>query len=176
MLQRLQTAFVHVTINTKKARDDIKRQADKKARQILFNDGDPVFLHDPCIKEGQMKKVSSPWRSHYRIVEMKMPVIALIRNQKSGAYKAVHENNLRYAHINDRWDLNYSNDEEIQEEFPEQNTRKRILHRQKQPDRRVKISRTQSEWKTCGMMKIPQRIQLMKKSLRSKKTSYIHAL
>ena len=68
MLQRLQTAFVQVAINTKKARDDIKRQSDKKARQRLFNEGDPVFLHDPCIKEGKMKMLSSPWRSHYRIV------------------------------------------------------------------------------------------------------------
>ena len=68
MLQRLHTDFVNVPINTKKERDDIKRQADKKARQILFNEGDPVFLHDPCIKEGQMKKLNSPCRSHYRIV------------------------------------------------------------------------------------------------------------
>ena len=86
MLQRLQTAFAHVAINTKKAREYIKRQADKKARQRLFNEGDPVFLHDPCIKEGQMKKLSSPWRSHYRIVEMITPVTALIRNQKSGGH------------------------------------------------------------------------------------------
>ena len=111
-----------MAINTKKPRDDIKRQADKKARRRLFNEGDPVFPHDPCIKKGQMKKLSSPWRSHYRIVEMITPVTALIRNQKSGAYKTVHVNNLRYAHINDRWDLHDCNDEEIQEEFPEQNT------------------------------------------------------
>ena len=36
MLQRLQTAFAHVAINTKKAREYIKRQADKKARQRLL--------------------------------------------------------------------------------------------------------------------------------------------
>ena len=82
------------------------------------------------------------------------PMIALIRNQKSGAYNTVHVNNLRYAHINGRCDVNECNDEEIQEEFPEHNTRKRILPRRKQPDRRSeKISRTQSEWKTCGIMK-----------------------
>ena len=87
--------------NDCRARDDIKRQADKIARQRLFNEGDPVFLHDSYIKEGQMKKLRSPWRSHYRIVEMITQVTALIRNQKSGAYKTVHVNNLRYAHIND---------------------------------------------------------------------------
>ena len=38
ILQRLQTVFVHVAINTKKARDDIIRQAEKKARQRLFNE------------------------------------------------------------------------------------------------------------------------------------------
>ena len=102
MLQRFQTVFVHVAINTKKARDDIKRQADKKARQILFNEGDPVFLHDPCIKEYQIKKLSSPWRSHYRIIEMIPPVTALIRKQNSGAYKTVYVNIMRYVHIYNR--------------------------------------------------------------------------
>ena len=106
-----------MTINTKKARVDINRQADKKARQRLFNDGDPVFLHDPCIKEGQMKKLSSPWRSHYQLVEIITPVTPLIRTQRSGAYTTVHVNNLRYANTNDRWDLNAFTDEEIQEEF-----------------------------------------------------------
>ena len=85
-----------------------------------------------------MKKLSSPWGSHYRIVETITPVTALIGNQKSGEHKTVHVNNLRYANINDRWDLNDFTDEEIQEEFPEQNTRKRILPRHKQPDRRAK--------------------------------------
>ena len=64
----------------KKVSDDIKRQTNKKARQRLFNQGDPAVLHDPCIKESLMKKLSSPWRSHYKIVEMIQPVIALIRN------------------------------------------------------------------------------------------------
>ena len=104
------------------------------------------------------------------------PVTALLGNRKSGAYKTVHVKNLRYARINDGWDLNDCNDDEIQEEFPELNTRPWILHRRKHPDRKVKISRTQSEWNTCGMMKIHKTIQLMKKSLRGKKTSYIHAL
>ena len=78
-----------MAINTNKARDDIKRQADKKSRQRLFTEGDPVLLHDPCIKEGQMKKLSSPWRSHYRIAEIIRPVTALIRNQKNGAYNRI---------------------------------------------------------------------------------------
>ena len=62
-----------------------------------------------------MKKLSSPWRSHYITVEMITPVTALIRNQKSGAYNTVHTRGI-----------------------PRKNTRKRILHRRKQPDRRVK--------------------------------------
>ena len=97
-----------------------------------------------------MKQLSSPWRSHYIIVEMITPVTALIRNQKSGAHKTVHVKNLRYANINDRWDLNDVTDKEIQEDFPEQNTRKRILPRCKQPDRRVKTIqntvRTEDVW------------------------------
>ena len=123
-----------------------------------------------------MKKLSSPWRSHCRIVEMITPVTALIRNQKSGAYKTVHVNNLRYANINDRWDLKDFTDEENTREFPEQNTRKRILPRRQQPDRRVQNIQNTVRWKTCGMMKIHQRIQLMKKSLRSKKNKLYSCL
>ena len=37
MQQRLQTGFFHVAFNTKKSKDDIKRQVDKKSRQRLFN-------------------------------------------------------------------------------------------------------------------------------------------
>ena len=42
-------------------------------------------------------------------------------------------------------DLNDFMDEEIQEEFPEQNTRKRITPRRQQPDRRVKNNTVRME-------------------------------
>ena len=44
-----------------------------------------------------MKKLASPWKSHYRIIEMASPVSALIRSQKDGTSKIVHVNNLRFA-------------------------------------------------------------------------------
>ena len=51
MLQRLHTAFVNVADNTKKAREDIKQQADKKARQRELQVGDLVYLHDPVVRK-----------------------------------------------------------------------------------------------------------------------------
>ena len=57
MLQRQHSAFITVKNNTKQARDNIKIQADKKAKQRKFQVGDPVFLHDPTIDVGQIKKV-----------------------------------------------------------------------------------------------------------------------
>ena len=105
MLQRLHSAFVQVADNTKHAREQIKRQADKHARQRQFQEGDPVFWHDPVLGEGQIKKLASPWRSHYRIMEMITPVTAVIRHQKNGTFKTVHVNNLRYANINKKMGL-----------------------------------------------------------------------
>ena len=162
-----------MAINTIKARDDTERQPDKKARQRLFNEWDPVFLHDACIKEGQMRKLSSTWRLHYRIVEMITPVTAFIRNQKSGAYKMVHVNNLRYANINDRWDLKDFTDEEIQEEFPEQNTRKRVLPRRKKTDRRVKHIQNTFRMEDVWNDEDSSENKLTKKSLRIKKNKVI---
>ena len=134
MLQRLHTAFTHVADNTKRARESIKQQADKHARQRLFQVGDPVFLHDPVIKPGEMKKLASPWKSHYRIIEMASPVSALIRSQKDGTSKIVHVNNLRFANINRDWDFDeLSSDEE--DTFPEQNTRRKAAPQRQQPQR-----------------------------------------
>ena len=135
MLQRLHTAFTHVADNTKRARESIKQQADKHARQRLFQVGGPVFLHDPVIKPGEMKKLVSPWKSHYRIIEMASPVSALIRSQKDGTSKIVHVNNLRFANINRDWDFDeLSSDEE--DTFPEQNTRRKAAPQRQQAQRR----------------------------------------
>ena len=64
MLQRLHKAFTHVAANTKHAREEIKRQADKRASQKKFEVGDPVYLHDPTVKPGELKKLKSPHGNH----------------------------------------------------------------------------------------------------------------
>ena len=125
MFQRLHAAFLHVADNTKHARQEIKRQEDKRARQRQFVVGDPVYLHDPVVKEGQVRKFKSPWKPYYRIVEMMSPVTAIIRCQKDGQSRSAHVNNLRYANINVEWDFEDSPDDTEEEEvFPEQNTRR----------------------------------------------------
>ena len=134
-LQRLHTAFIHVAENTKKAREDYQKHADNRARQRKFEVGDPVFLHDPTVREGQMRKFCSPWMSHYRIVEMTGPVTAVIRCQRTGHYRTAHVNNLRYANIYGGWD----NINENNLEFPEQNTRKLLKPQRKQPVRKSKM-------------------------------------
>ncbi len=136
MLQRLHAAFVHVADNTKQAREDIKRQADKRAHQREFLAGDPVYLHDPVIRHGQMKKFSSPWRPYFRIVEMLTPVTALIRCQKTGKSKTVHVNNLRYANLHKEWDFDGST--EGSDDTAEVVNARRIPAQRIQPHRRVK--------------------------------------
>ena len=138
MFQRLHAAFLHVADNTKHARAEVKRQADKRARQRQFVVGDPVYLHDPVVKEGQVRKFKSPWKPYYRIVEMVSPVTAIIRCQKDGQSRSAHVNNLRYANINGEWDLEDSPDDTEEEEvFPEQNTR-RWLGPRKRPTSKKK--------------------------------------
>ena len=141
MLQRQHSAFITVKNNTKQARDNIKIQADKKAKQRKFQVGDPVFLHDPTIDVGQIKKFSSPWKPYYRIIDMITPVTARIRCQKSGESRTAHVNNLRYANINQAWDFDISNEDSNEEQsFPEQNTRKWVAPpKRRQPNRRVKM-------------------------------------
>ena len=141
MLQRQHSAFITVKNNTKQARDNIKIQADKKAKQRKFQVGDPVFLHDPTIDVGQIKKFSSPWKPYYRIIDMITPVTAHIRCQKSGESRTAHVNNLRYANINQAWDFDNSNEDSNEEQsFPEQNTRRWVAPtKRKQPNRRVKM-------------------------------------
>ena len=134
-LQRLHTAFIHVAENTRKAREDYQKHADNRAHQRKFEAGDPVFLHDPTVREGQMRKLCSPWMSHYRIVEMTGPVTAVIRCQRTGHYRTAHVNNLRYANIYGGWD----NINENSLEFPEQNTRKLLKPQRKQPVRKSKM-------------------------------------
>ena len=140
-LQRQHSAFLTVKHNTKQARDNIKIQADKKAKQRRFQVGDPVFLHDPTIDVGQIKKFSSPWKPYYRIIDMITPVTAHIRCQKSGESRTAHVNNLRYANINQAWDFDNSNEDSNEEQsFPEQNIRRWVAPtKRKQPNRRVKM-------------------------------------
>ena len=138
MLQRIHSACVHVANNTKQAREEIKRQADKHVRLRQLQVGDPVFWHNHVQGEGHMKKLASPWRSHYCIIEMITPVTAVSRYQKNGTFKTVHVNNLRYAHINKKWDYNESTEEE-EEEFPEQNTASKLTSQRRQPYRRTMI-------------------------------------
>ena len=134
MLQRLHIAFLHVSVNTKSARESYQAQANKRANQRKFLEGDPVYLHDPVVKIGQTKKFRSPWKPYYRIVEMVTPVTAVIRNQQSGNSRIAHVNNLRYAHVDDKWDG-------IQDpgEFPKQVTTKLLKPSRIQPSRATKL-------------------------------------
>ena len=65
------------------------------------------------------------------------PIIIMIRHQKNGTFKAVHVNNLRYANINKKSDYNECTEEE-EEEFPEQNTVRKLTPQRRQPYRRTK--------------------------------------
>ena len=106
-LSRLHNAFSIVAKSTKEARERSKIQADKNANNTTFKIGDAVYLWNPVLPEGQIKKLHSPWQPYYRIVEMTTPVSAIIRSHVTGKTRAAHVNNLRLAsYITDEWDFN----------------------------------------------------------------------
>jgi hypothetical protein len=54
------------------------RQAQKKWQQVMkpkgklweYKEGDYVFLSDPCLKVGQMKKFHKPWKGSYQVLKV----------------------------------------------------------------------------------------------------------
>jgi len=134
MLQRLHIAFLHVSVNTQIARENYQTQANKRANQKQFQEGDPVYIHDPVVRVGQTKKFCSPWKPYYRIIEMVSPVTAVVRNQYTGNSRTIHVNNIRYANIYGDWD-----GPKEEQNFPQQNTTKLLEPTRKQPSRRAKL-------------------------------------
>ena len=168
-LQRLHSVFSQVKINHAAAREKNKRLYDRKAETLTFEPGDPVFYHDPAIRQGQPDKLQLKWKPYYRVIEKVGPVNYRIRHQLTNKCKLVHVNRLHAAHIEDNWDEDRRNYEPI---VPD-NRREEPARRQ--PLRAAKLavkmtpepqeSSEEDEWdseddiplrKLAGGMRIPQ--------------------
>lgn len=68
MLQALSSAWKLAQQNVKKAQQKQKKQHDKKARDIVFNPGDRVFVYMPAIRTRPAYKLTRPYKGPYRVI------------------------------------------------------------------------------------------------------------
>ena len=97
ILQEQHKAFVTVRNNLKKAKKRQARYADKNAKVIDFEIGDPVYYRN----NRRTNKFDLKWKPFYRIIDKKGPVTYLIKNQLDGSVSKVHAEMLRLANIED---------------------------------------------------------------------------
>ena len=96
-LQEQHKAFVHVRNHLKKAKKRQAKYADKKAKSVDFNVGDPVYYENKQRKG----KLGQKWKPYYRVVEKTGPVSYIIRNQLDGTLSRVYAGDLMLANIDD---------------------------------------------------------------------------
>ena len=89
-------AFVRVHRKLKKVKKRQAKYADRKAVDVEFKVGDPVWL----MSHKRKSKLEPRWKSHFRILEKKGPLTFLIKNQLTGDVISTHAAYLRIAKIN----------------------------------------------------------------------------
>lgn len=99
-LQNQHKAFLLVHQNRKKAKDKRNTYANRKAKDIKFQIGDPVYYKNHARKN----KLHIKWQPYYRILEQTSPVTFIIKNQLDGSTTKVHAEHLRPANLNE-WQI-----------------------------------------------------------------------
>ena len=91
-------SFVLVHKHLKRARKRQAKYADRKAKDIQFEVGDPVYYK----VNNKKSKLNLNWKPYYRILEKTSPVTYKIKHQLDGSVIKVHAENIRKAHV-DEW-------------------------------------------------------------------------
>ena len=99
-LQEQYRAFLRMRKATEKAKKRQAKYADRQAKEVGFNVGDPVYYK----RHQRRSKLECQWQPYYRIVEVKSPVTYIIGNQLTGVQLKAHAIHLRKAKI-DQWSL-----------------------------------------------------------------------
>lgn len=86
--------------NRKKAKIRRNEYANKKATEIKFKVGDPVYYRN----HGRKNKLDIKWQPYFRIIEQTSPVTFIIKNQLDGSTSKVHAQHLRLANITE-WEI-----------------------------------------------------------------------
>ena len=96
-LDRQHEAFMKVRRNMRKARDRQKRYHDRKAVDVQYEIGDPVYV----VNNNKYGKLDDKWMTHYRVIEKTGPVSFVVRNQLTGDVRRVHAEHLKTADLRD---------------------------------------------------------------------------
>ena len=95
-LEQQHKAFLLVHKNRDKARKKRNDYANRKATDVSFPVGDPVYYRNHTRKN----KLDVKWKPYYRILEQTSPVTFIIKNQLDGSTLKAHAQHLRLANLN----------------------------------------------------------------------------
>ena len=98
LLKNTRQAFENVRESVQKACRANQARRNDKARLRQLSVGDQVLLFHPQIKPGESKKLSSPWKSGYRIIDKFGQVNYYIEHEKSQKRQLVHIDRLKLRH------------------------------------------------------------------------------
>ena len=107
-LQEQHKSFAMVRNHLKRAKRKQAKYADKGAKTVEFEVGDPVFYKNNR-KKG---KLDLKWKPYFRILEKKSPVTYVIKNQLDGSTCKVHAELLRLANVDD-WKISESKEKRL---------------------------------------------------------------
>jgi len=95
MLQeRLITAHRLVRNSMRTAGNNMKTRYDWHSREVKYNVGDHVWLHNPLRKRGLSPKLQSPWEGPYEILQVMSDVTYKIRRGSQKRSRVVHADRL----------------------------------------------------------------------------------
>lgn len=67
---------------------------DRRARKILFEPGEKVWLHNPCRVVGRAPKLQSSWEGPYEVLRRLSDVVFCVRRSANHRSKVVHADRL----------------------------------------------------------------------------------
>ena len=79
----------------RKAKKRQAKYADKNAKDVEFQVGDPVYLK----RQQRAKKLQGKWIPYYRVLEKRSPVTYIICNQLDGSTMKTHAEHIRLANL-----------------------------------------------------------------------------
>ena len=103
-LWKMHNAFNLVRTMTAQAREEQRKQYNKKLKEVKLEEGMNVWYYNPRNIQGP-SKLHSHWRPMYKIIEMKPKEAVLIRHQPSGKDYTVHRNQLQPVNPANAWDM-----------------------------------------------------------------------
>ena len=106
-LWRMHKAFKLVRAMTAKAREEQRKQYNKKVDEIELEEGTNVWYYDPRNVRGP-SKIHSKWRPMYKVIGFKTDTAVRIQHQPTGKELCVHRNYLRPVDPEYAWEIGFN--------------------------------------------------------------------